>query len=109
MTLAFVVWDRESWAGPDIWWRRWAHVHADGHPPVDDAAVVITPYVRRSSYRCTYDSYLPIAEAIVDGLAAAGVVQRTTVAAVIVRRGQIAKRDGLRVSVVPAARVRLPR
>ncbi len=87
-------------------WRKWAYDKAQGRDRVDDAVVIVQPWVKVIPSTRPADGYLHTATLIVEGLAAAGAISPDRrVAALIVRAALPCGQDGVRVEVLPARRL----
>lgn len=104
--MIFTVTGRPAHQGDANSWRTWAHEQATGRPNVPDAAVIVTPWVHTTAAGRPPDAYMATASAVLDGLAAAGVIDvQRRVAALIIRAPHPIGRDGLRVEVLGARRL----
>lgn len=104
--MIFTVTGRPAHQGDANSWRTWAHEQATGRPHVAEAAVIVTPWVHTSASVRPIDAYNATASAILDGLAAAGVIDRQRkIAALIIRAPHPLGRDGVRVEVLDVRRL----
>lgn len=84
-------------------WRKWAYTKALDRDCVDDAIVIVQPWIRSSANARAVDAYQTVAALIVEGLAAGGAVRSDRrISALIVRAPLPCGKDGVRVEVLPA-------
>lgn len=89
-------------------WRKWAYAKALERDCVDDAVVIVQPWIRSSANARPLDAYQAVAALIVEGLAAGGAVRSDRrISALIVRAPLPCGQDGVRVEVLPARRLAL--